>query len=133
MKSIIAVLLLCGVTGAQTPKCKTCGSDKYNPAAIPMVCYAYEGSERDLHTPWNCEPMNPLPEPMDTEAIESETTEWIMCFYQDSGCVLHGFGSDAVGLARQEKVKHYSCAGKTRILEHDEQDPPKWWCRKVQP
>ena len=24
-------------------------------------------------------------------------------------------------------------ADKTRILEHDEQSPPQYWCRKVQP
>jgi hypothetical protein len=26
-----------------------------------------------------------------------------------------------------------ACIDQTRILEHDEQNPPKWWCRKVQP
>ena len=25
------------------------------------------------------------------------------------------------------------CDDKHRILEHDQQTPPKWWCRKVQP
>lgn len=28
---------------------------------------------------------------------------------------------------------YYYCTDKTRILEHDEQTPPKYWCRKVQP
>lgn len=31
----------------------------------------------------------------------------------------------------EEKV--VTCAEKTRILEHDEQNPAKYWCRKVQP
>jgi hypothetical protein len=26
-----------------------------------------------------------------------------------------------------------TCQDKTRILEHDEQSPPRFWCRKVQP
>jgi hypothetical protein len=28
---------------------------------------------------------------------------------------------------------YWTCADKSRILEHDENDPPKYWCRKVQP
>jgi hypothetical protein len=28
---------------------------------------------------------------------------------------------------------HETCADKSRILEHDENSPPKYWCRKVQP
>ena len=30
-------------------------------------------------------------------------------------------------------TSHWSCADPTRILEHDEQNPSRWWCRKVQP
>lgn len=29
--------------------------------------------------------------------------------------------------------KQQTCADKSRILEHDENSPPKYWCRKVQP
>jgi|GEM_PF-5889666 len=29
--------------------------------------------------------------------------------------------------------KHWTCGDKFRVLEHDEYDPPHWWCRKVQP
>jgi hypothetical protein len=30
-------------------------------------------------------------------------------------------------------VKSWTCADKNRGLWHDENDPPKWWCRKAQP
>lgn len=30
-------------------------------------------------------------------------------------------------------MKRWTCADKSRILEHDESTPPRWWCRKVQP
>ncbi len=32
-----------------------------------------------------------------------------------------------------ERKSKYTCADKTRILLHDEQTPPKYYCHKVQP
>jgi hypothetical protein len=29
--------------------------------------------------------------------------------------------------------QEYVCADNTRILLHDEQNPPLWWCHRVQP
>lgn len=30
------------------------------------------------------------------------------------------------------RVESWTCADKSRILEHSEENPPKYWCRKVQ-
>lgn len=41
--------------------------------------------------------------------------------------VEHGYW--AIGYPHNVWVPQYSCADKARILEHDQQDPPKYWCR----
>jgi hypothetical protein len=56
-------------------------------------------------------------EPMDVPAVESDSERIVLCSSSDTaGCSLQGFGGDAVGLARAEKVKHYSCSDKRRVL-----------------
>lgn len=44
-----------------------------------------------------------------------------------------GYCQDRCVADDENTVTRWTCADKTRILEHDEQEPPKYWCRKVQP
>lgn len=54
-------------------------------------------------------------EPMDVPAVQVGTV---------MDCGFYGAELDC---------RIFSCADNHRILEHDSQSPPSWWCRKVQP
>jgi hypothetical protein len=138
-KALIAVLLLCGVMGAQTPKCVVYG--------IVFEC----ASTVKVQT-------KPSLEPIDAPAITVKTchyeawSTWPTCDIPCKGkepCKGGGGYGDSympatkAGCDRDGGTLHpmyykvcnnaRGCANKTRILEHDEQTPPKYWCRKVQP
>ena len=63
------------------------------------------------------------PEPIDVPAIWQKgivievTGAFLLCEEGETGCY----------------AERVTCADKTRILMHDEQDPPKSWCHKPQP
>jgi len=44
-----------------------------------------------------------------------------------------GAGPDWCTATEDIKDKRPGCDDKNRILEHDENNPPKYWCHKVQP
>ena len=62
-----------------------------------------------------CLPSGPAP-PVDVPAIQ-QSTEKPKVFLQYPDGTWH-------------PSSEYTCADKTRILLHDEQNPPKWWCHK---
>lgn len=85
----------------------------------------------------------PKSESMDVEAVEVQVESW-RCFRQDrEGCSVKDKDGNLVDADRWFPVPwnnapvytlwQRSCADKARILEHDESDPPHYWCRKVQP
>jgi|ERR1035438_7242169 hypothetical protein len=108
-KALIAVLLLCGVVAGQqtAPETYRC-----------IVCPSGNGE---------CAPAPCLPEPIDVPATLFKAIA-IDCKYAKNN-----------GRAYQDGYGHCfltvppSCADRTRILAHDEQTPPKWWCRKAEP
>ncbi len=44
-----------------------------------------------------------------------------------------GCGLDVCTASEDKYDYRPTCADKSRILEHDENSPPKYWCRRVQP
>jgi hypothetical protein len=96
--------------------------------AVLLLCGVVVGQGRIL-----------LPDdsPWDVPAVQEITTEPPNCSMSFiSGSVKTGWyqwhaeegGSGCVN----ERPLVTTCADKRRILEHDEQTPPKYWCRKVQ-
>lgn len=67
------------------------------------------------------------PIPLDVAAIQVSRPEPDVC--KDGALDKLSSGKQ---WCKDNRLK-WTCADKTRILEHDEQDPPKYWCRKVQP
>lgn len=67
---------------------------------------------------WICDPRGPI----DVPAIqETRTIKQEPCKPMEIMC-----GNTFI-------KREWTCKDKTRILEHDEQDPPKYYCRRVQP
>ena len=127
MRTIIVVLLLCRALEAQMHPIGKMYDCRTNPADI---CF-------DLGTP----------EPIDVPAITKQVLSWSgnknchspypACICKLEGNIITCDHGAKCYLVQCEPDDHYvpitTCADKTRILEHDEQEPPKWWCRKVQP
>lgn len=54
----------------------------------------------------------------------------------DGDCGFRLCGPSGPTIKKGEAITHgeeWTCADKSRILEHDEAEPPKYWCRKPQP
>jgi hypothetical protein len=136
MKTCFAVVvLLGGMCWGQTtpPDCKSGEEPHY---VIEMEA----GKSTTTH--WECQKKATLevqPEPIDVRAIKDE----IVCV---------GFSAkwcDETLPELPEKLSKYNiyisnkqvwvelvgwhCADKTRILQHDEDSPARWWCHRVQP
>jgi hypothetical protein len=72
-----------------------------------------------------CPPSFSTPDPIDVPAISART---------DKVCVQYSILQwDGNQCDKYEDRKRWTCADPNRVLEHDENTPPKFWCRKVQP
>jgi hypothetical protein len=78
--------------------------------------------------------VNPFAE--DVPAVQVTVPTW-GCFSTMEGCaILDRSGKPATpddwyGNPGKYHMTRQSCADKIRILLHDEQDPPNYWCHKV--
>jgi len=77
--------------------------------------------------------------PAEAEDVPAVWEETDYCFKSYQGCYMVHEDGSFVSLEEyfsDPRPIHYyrwTCNDPTRILEHDEQDPPRWWCRKVKP
>lgn len=73
---------------------------------------------------WQLTSINPptFSGPVDVPAIPTETVKVQNC---------NSFQYNSLVVCEEEG--HFTCADKSRGLWHDESNPPKYWCRRVQP
>jgi hypothetical protein len=75
--------------------------------------------------PWLYEPN---PEPIDVPAIHSAMTEYELSLCRE---IANQHTKDTAAECKKA-LQRWTCADKTRIVMHDEQEPPVYWCHKVQ-
>ena len=81
---------------------------------LVMVGQAVTGNPASTGKPWANQGW--LPYYSETESIDVPA--------------IPGFATDSDSVLGRYK---WTCADKTRILLHDEQTPPQYWCHRVQP
>jgi hypothetical protein len=66
-------------------------------------------------------------DPIDVPAISTKT--WKVTQHT---CDVHESSTSYPTCFTHEQVDGWTCKDKTRILMHDEQEPPKWYCHRAQ-
>jgi len=72
-------------------------------------------------------------EPVDVRAIQETREEEYGDNNWCNSCLEGSCTAMACDPHVKRKITNWTCADKNRGLWHDENDPPKWWCRKAQP
>lgn len=142
---LLSVLLLAGIwlpliSGAQTITRNCEGVGPACPSKSGVIRWPSEGTFyiEDCATGKTIvEAVFPKPDPMEVPAIRSKDVTLMEVFVSPGGwrtgaapnC--DGQWYNVTPTYSECRVESWTCADKSRILEHSEENPPKYWCRKV--
>jgi hypothetical protein len=126
----LLVLLLCSVVEGQTVR-------------VAKRCIISEPSDPLWFSDGSYAVVITCEEPIDVPAILHNDTRFVYCgkggvSYCDHGENFSDRSSETCESVDEVKVcggklgKRWTCLDKSRILLHDEQTPPKYWCHRVE-